>query len=109
MLWFALLAFIGSGFEHSVANATTFGLAIFQGSADWADLFRNLCWTVPGNIVGGGVVVGLGYAWLANGRSAGDAVEPAVDVSVPEQNPIAEVARSGSVETGQPDLEPVIV
>jgi len=74
VLWWALLAFIGSGFEHSVANMTTFALGIFQGSAEVGDLLRNLLWTVPGNVVGGGLVVGLGYAWL--GRPA--AVPPAV-------------------------------
>ena len=32
VLWWALLAFIASGFEHSIANATTFALAAFDGS-----------------------------------------------------------------------------
>ena len=36
---------------------------------------RNLAWTVPGNIVGGGVVVGLGYAWLGGRRVGGRAAE----------------------------------
>ncbi|HEX8803780.1 MAG TPA: formate/nitrite transporter family protein, partial [Acidimicrobiales bacterium] len=60
VLWWALLAFVGSGFEHSVANATVFGLAALDGSIGWGALVRNLLWTVPGNVVGGGVVVGLG-------------------------------------------------
>lgn len=64
VLWWALLAFIGSGFEHSVANVTVFGLGILQGSAEVGDLARNLAWTVPGNVVGGGLVVGLAYAWI---------------------------------------------
>lgn len=64
VLWWALLAFIGSGFEHSIANMTVFGLAIFEGHATYADLFRNLAWTVPGNLVGGGLLVGVGYSWL---------------------------------------------
>lgn len=76
VLWWGLLAFIGSGFEHSVANMTTFGLGILGGSATVGDLARNLVWTVPGNIVGGGVVVGLGYAWLGSARQA---VPPAGD------------------------------
>ncbi len=83
VLWFALLAFIGSGFEHSIANATIFGLGIFQGSATWADWFRNLTWTVPGNVVGGGIVIGLGYAWLANRRKlmTEPVVEPVVVIA----------------------------
>ena len=68
VLWWALLAFIASGFEHSVANMTVFGLGIFEGSASWGALWRNLAWTVPGNIVGGGILVGLAYGWI--GRPA---------------------------------------
>jgi nitrite transporter NirC len=65
VLWWGLLAFIASGFEHSVANMTIFSLGALAGSATWADLLRNLAWTVPGNVVGGGLLVGLAYAWLA--------------------------------------------
>lgn len=64
VLWWALLAFISSGFEHSVANMTTFALAAFNGSGTWEMLGRNLIWTVPGNLVGGAVVVGAVYAYL---------------------------------------------
>ena len=64
VLWWALLAFIASGFEHSIANVTIFGLGIFDGTAEWSQLARNLAWTVPGNVLGGGVIIGLGYAWL---------------------------------------------
>ena len=64
VLWWGLLAFIASGFEHSVANMTIFGLGVFQGSAAWSDLWRNLAWTVPGNVLGGGLLVGLTYAWI---------------------------------------------
>lgn len=67
VLWWALLAFIASGFEHSIANMTIFGLGILEGSASWGELFRNLAWTVPGNVLGGGVLVGLGYSYLGGG------------------------------------------
>ena len=87
VLWWALLAFVASGFEHSVANMTLFSLGIFEGHATFADLGRNLLWTVPGNVVGGGVLVGLAYAWL--GQSASPVAgapepipEPAIDASV---------------------------
>lgn len=72
VLWWALLAFVASGFEHSVANMTVFGLAALDGSATWAELARNLAWTVPGNVVGGGIIAGLGYAWLAGQRPVED-------------------------------------
>jgi nitrite transporter NirC len=65
VMWWALLAFVASGFEHSIANMTVFSLAAFAGDATWSDLGRNLAYTIPGNIVGGGLIVGLGYAWVA--------------------------------------------
>ncbi|MGE3619744.1 MAG: formate/nitrite transporter family protein [Acidimicrobiia bacterium] len=73
VLWWALLAFIGSGFEHSVANATIFSLGALEGSIGWGALARNLAWTVPGNVVGGGILVGLGYAWIGRRRVSGPA------------------------------------
>jgi nitrite transporter len=69
VLWWALLAFIASGFEHSIANMTIFSLGIFGHTASWSQLWRNLAWTVPGNIVGGGILVGLAYAWLGAGSA----------------------------------------
>jgi len=77
VIWWCLLAFIVAGFEHSIANMTIFGLAIFAHHAAFADLARNLAWTVPGNIVGGGLLVAYN---LIAGRQApaaeiGDVVE----------------------------------
>jgi nitrite transporter NirC len=43
---------------------TLFSLGIFEHSATWSQLLRNLAWTVPGNIVGGGLLIGIGYAWV---------------------------------------------
>jgi nitrite transporter NirC len=63
VLWWALFAFVASGFEHSVANMTVFALAIYNGAAGWGDLFHNLLYTVPGNVVGGAIVIGLPYAF----------------------------------------------
>jgi nitrite transporter NirC len=65
LIWWCLLAFIAVGLEHSIANMTVYGVAIYHHAAGYGDLFRNLLWTVPGNIVGGGLVIGLGYAWIA--------------------------------------------
>jgi nitrite transporter NirC len=80
VLWWALLAFVGSGFEHSIANATIFTLAALDGSIGWGALVRNLALTVPGNIVGGGLVIGVGYAWADRRRTSsvvGDVATPA--------------------------------
>jgi nitrite transporter NirC len=77
VLWWGLLAFVGSGFEHSVANMTVFSLAAFEGVASWSDLAGNLVWTVPGNIVGG-LLVAAAYACTTRRTAAtettGDAV-----------------------------------
>jgi nitrite transporter NirC len=69
VLWWGLLAFIGSGFEHSIANVTTFAMGALQGTSDWGDLARNLAWTIPGNIVGGALLVGFAYGWLGKVRT----------------------------------------
>ena len=78
LIWWCLMAFIAVGLEHSIANMTIFGVAIYHHAAGYGDLFRNLAWTVPGNIVGGGLVIGLGYAWIAGKGPAlvAEAVEP---------------------------------
>jgi nitrite transporter len=89
VLWWALLAFIGSGFEHSIANVTTFALGALEGSVGWGALARNLLWTIPGNVVGGGLVIGLGYAWIAGGRAP---------VPSPVAQPAAVVAGSATDE-----------
>lgn len=92
VLWWALLAFIGSGFEHSIANVTTFAIGALNGTSTWGDLARNLLWTVPGNAVGGALVVGLGYAWLARPRSSTASAEALAPVSETFAMPAVEVA-----------------
>src|SRR5215218_2809347 len=74
VLWWALLAFIAAGFEHSIANMTLFSLGVFEGSATWAQLGRNLIWTIPGNMIGGGLLVGAVYAWIGSARPAAEPV-----------------------------------
>jgi nitrite transporter NirC len=78
LIWWCLMAFIAVGLEHSIANMTIYGVAIYHHAAGYSDLLRNLTWTVPGNIVGGGLVIGLGYAWIAGKSSAmpAEMVEP---------------------------------
>ena len=81
-LWWALLAFIASGFEHSIANMTVFGLGIFGHVplAGWSEMTRNLVFTVPGNVLGGGLLVGLAYGWA--GRAEPVAVAPGASDTV---------------------------
>lgn len=71
ILFWGILAFIASGFEHVVANMTTFSLGLFGGlgPTTWADFGRNLTWVGLGNLVGGAVVVGLAYVVVAGPRA----------------------------------------
>lgn len=80
VLWWALLAFVATGFEHSVANMTIFGLAIFAHvpGATGAHFATNLLWVTLGNIVGGGLLVGLAYAYA--GRTPKRMVERIPDM-----------------------------
>lgn len=73
VLWLPVAVFVAVGFEHCVANMAVFSLAILDGSAGFGDLFRNLMFTVPGNVVGGGLLVGAVY-WFTGGalREAGE-------------------------------------
>ncbi len=87
LIWWSLLAFIAVGLEHSIANMTVYGVAIYHHAASYGDLFRNLLWTVPGNIVGGGLVIGLGYAWIA-GKS------PALTAEMIEPTPVSTNGRA---------------
>jgi nitrite transporter len=87
LIFWCLLAFIGSGFEHVVANMTVFSLGMFEDvpSATFGAFATNLVLVGLGNLVGGGLLVGAGYGFLGRGdsapaaepRPAGEALEPA--------------------------------
>ncbi|EJL82968.1 nitrite transporter NirC [Pantoea sp. BIGb0393] len=66
-IWWCLLAFIASGYEHSIANMTVFALSWFgQHNADltMSGIGHNLLWVTLGNMFSGMVLMGLGY-WYA--------------------------------------------
>jgi hypothetical protein len=68
MIAWCLFAFVGAGFEHSVANMTLFGVALLQPHGDGVSLegmMRNLAPVTLGNIAGGALFVGGAY-WLAS-------------------------------------------
>nr|WP_246414384.1 formate/nitrite transporter family protein [Microbacterium thalassium] len=69
LIFAAILAFITSGFEHVVANMTTFAIGFFTGAegATAAAFGSNMLWVGLGNLVGGGLLIGLAY-WFAGGR-----------------------------------------
>ncbi len=67
-IFWCLFAFIGSGFEHSVANMTLLSVALIAehpATVSVAGLWHNLVWVTCGNIVAGAVFMGGGY-WLAS-------------------------------------------
>ena len=64
VIWWCLLAFIGCGYEHSVANMTLLGLALAGNHPETVSLAGfawNLGWVTLGNIIGGAVFVGGAY------------------------------------------------
>jgi nitrite transporter len=71
MIFWCLFAFIGAGFEHSVAYMTLLAIALFQPHGEaitWAGYVANLVPVTLGNIVGGGVVIGAAYHYVAIGQ-----------------------------------------
>ncbi len=68
LIFWCLFAFVGSGFEHSIANQSILGIALFLPHGPeitWLGLAWNQFWVVLGNMVGGGVFVGGAY-WLCS-------------------------------------------
>lgn len=77
LIFWCLLAFISSGFEHVVANMTTFSLGLMNGvpGATVGEFGRNLLFVGLGNLVGGGLLVGAAYALLGK-RSRPERLAP---------------------------------
>ena len=64
VIFWCLLAFIASGFEHSVANMTLLGLALAGNHPETVSIAGfawNLAWVTLGNVVGGALFVGGAY------------------------------------------------
>jgi nitrite transporter len=63
-IFWCLFAFIGSGYEHSVANMTLLAIALLSEHPDTitvGGMLHNLLWVSLGNIVSGAVIMGAGY------------------------------------------------
>ena len=68
LIFWCLFAFIGAGFEHSVANMTLLGMGLFLPHADpvsWTGFAWNLSAVTLGNVLGGALFVG-GLYWLVS-------------------------------------------
>jgi len=67
LIFWCLFAFIGSGYEHSIANMTLLSLSLFAPhgvAVSWVGFATNLLWVTLGNIVGGSLFV-AGMYWKA--------------------------------------------
>jgi nitrite transporter NirC len=92
LIFWCLFAFIGAGFEHSVANMTLLAIALFQEhgeSITWLGYITNLVPVTLGNAIGGALFVG-GMYWvsahglsLAPQRAVPASSEPRVMVAPP--------------------------
>jgi nitrite transporter len=68
LIFWCLFAFVGSGFEHSIANQSILGMALMLPhgpEVTWMGLLWNQIWVVSGNMIGGAIFVGGAY-WLIN-------------------------------------------
>jgi nitrite transporter NirC len=67
-IFWCLFGFIGSGYEHSVANMTLLLIALLGEHPDtvtWGGLAHNLFWVTLGNIVSGAGIMGMGYVYAS--------------------------------------------
>ena len=86
LIFWCLFAFVGSGFEHSIANQSVLGMALFLPHGvdiSWVGFVWNQVWVVLGNVVGGAVFMGGAY-WLTGPFS-----RPANELSSVEDSPVA--------------------
>ncbi|MEK9629386.1 MAG: formate/nitrite transporter family protein, partial [Nitrospinota bacterium] len=66
MIFWCLFAFIGSGYEHSIANQSLMSLAMFLphgAEVSLAGFIHNQVFVTAGNMVGGGLMVGMAYVF----------------------------------------------
>jgi nitrite transporter len=72
-IFWCLFAFIGSGFEHSVANMTLLAIALLSDHPETitvGGLVYNLVWVTLGNIVSGAIIMGAGYWTISRPMTA---------------------------------------
>lgn len=88
LIFWCLFAFIGAGFEHSVANMTLLGIGLLLPHdptlVSWAGFARNLTFVTLGNVVGGALLIAVPYWYVAQGQRRVQAVR-----TVEEPAPVA--------------------
>jgi nitrite transporter len=68
VIFWCLFVFIGSGYEHSVANMTLFTLALLGDHPETVTLagfVHNMVWVTFGNAISGVLFMGFGYWYVA--------------------------------------------
>lgn len=68
VIFWCLLAFIASGYEHSIANMALFSIALLAEHGDavsLAGMAYNLLWVTLGNTIAGALFMATGY-WFAS-------------------------------------------
>jgi len=66
-IFFPIMAFVASGFEHSIANMYFIPMGIFldkTGSITWGGFFHNIIPVTLGNIIGGAFFVATLYYYI---------------------------------------------
>ena len=86
LIFWCLFAFVGSGFEHSIANQSLLGMALFLPHPDsitWNGFLWNQTWVIAGNVIGGSVFVGGLYWMVGRSRAAlrHESIVPALTVA----------------------------
>ncbi|WP_455241461.1 formate/nitrite transporter family protein [Petrachloros mirabilis] len=84
LIFWCLFAFIGIGFEHSVANQSFLGMALFlshDAAVTWEGFWYNQLFVVLGNVVGGGLFVG-GFYWLVSPYRVAEPVSASSEPSI---------------------------
>lgn len=100
LIFWCLFAFIGSGFEHSIANQSLLGIALFLPHGtdiSWAGFIWNQLWVVSGNIVGGVVFMGGAYWIISPVRGWIKKTEMEAECMAPESSRRLHVTAEGKV------------
>ncbi len=87
LIFWCLFAFIAIGFEHSVANQSFLGMALFLPhgpTITWGGYWYNQLYVVLGNMLGGGLFVG-GLYWFVNSPVPAGRQEREVQCVAPPQ------------------------
>ncbi|QPJ66485.1 MAG: formate/nitrite transporter family protein [Candidatus Nitrohelix vancouverensis] len=94
MIFWCLFAFIGSGFEHSIANQSLLGLALMLPHGPEVSIMGfvyNQILVTAGNLVGGGIMVGAVYWFASQESKKADEENEVVSASLYDANSLNEI------------------